>query len=143
MSLSSAFERPLLIYDDKCYSCTKFAKIASMLSRSWISAAGHYYSQEAKEAKEMIFPPDYDTTKMFWLINKSGAHGARSGLLPLAKEILVGIFRGGGGGKVSNIGAACEFDKTNNNMSCYTTTNVLKRIAGTLSHGITFSFKTG
>jgi hypothetical protein len=118
--------------------------MASMLSRSWISIAGHYYSQEAKEAKEMIFPPDYDTTKMFWLINKSGAHGARSGLLPLAKEILVGIFRGGGGrGKVSNIGAACEFDKTNNNMSCYTTTNVLKRIAGTLSHGTTFSFKTG
>jgi hypothetical protein len=115
--------------------------MASMLSRNWISAAGHYYSQEAKEAKEMIFPPEYDATKMFWLINKSGAHGARSGLLPLAKEILVGIFRGGGG-KVSNIGAACEFDKTNN-MSCYTTTTVLKRIAGTLSHGTTFSFKTG
>jgi hypothetical protein len=117
--------------------------MASMLSRSWISAAGHYYSQEAKEAKEMIFPSDYDATKMFWLINKSGAYGARSGLLPLAKEILVGILRGGGGGgKVSDISAACEFDKTNN-MSCYTTTTVLKRIVGTLSHGTTFRFKTG
>ena len=115
--------------------------MASMLSRSWISAAGHYYSQEAKEAKEMIFPSDYDATKMFWLINKSGAYGARSGLLPLAKEILVGIFRGGGG-KVSDISAACEFDKTNT-MSCYTTTTVLKRIVGTLSHGTTFRFKTG
>jgi hypothetical protein len=115
--------------------------MASMISRSWISTAGHYYSQEAKEVKEMIFPSDYDSTKMFWLINKSGAYGARSGLLPLAKEILVGIFRGGG--KVSHIStAACEFGKTNN-MSCYTTTTVLKRIVGTLNHGTTFRFKTG
>jgi hypothetical protein len=105
-----------------------------MLSRGWIRAAGHYYSQEAKE---MIFPADFDATKMFWLINRSGAHGARSGLLPLAKEILVGIFRGRG--KVGDISASCEFDNTNN-MSCYTLTDVLKRITGTLSKGTTFRF---
>lgn len=141
MSLSSSFERPLLIYDDKCYSCIKFAKMASTLSRGWIRTVGHYYSHEAKEVKATIFPPDYDATKMSWLINRRGAHGARSGLLPLAKEILIGIFRGGG--KVNdNIIATCEFDKTNN-MSCYTTTTVLRRIVGTLSHGRTFRFKTG
>ena len=111
-----------------------------MLSRGWIRAAGHYYSQVAKETKEMIFPTDYDATKMFWLINRSGAHGARSGLLPLAKEILVGIFRGNG--KVSDIIAACEYDDKTNNMSCYTLTDVLKRIAGTLRKGTTFRFKT-
>jgi hypothetical protein len=138
-SLSSSFKRPLLIYDDKCYSCAKFAKVASMLSRGWIRAAGHYYSQVAKEAKEMIFPTDYDATKMFWLINTSGAHGARSGLLPLAKEILVGIFRGSG--KVSDISAACEFDNTDN-MSCYTLPDVLKRIAVTLNKGTMFRFNT-
>ncbi len=110
-----------------------------MLSYGWIRAAGHYYSPVAKEAKEMIFPADYDATKMFWLINRSGAHGARSGLLPLAKEILVGIFRGRG--KVSNIDAACEYDKTNN-ISCYTFTDVLKRIAGTLRKGTIFRFDT-
>ncbi len=136
-SLSSSFKRPLLIYDDKCYSCAKFAKVASMLSRGWISTAGHYYSQVAKETKEMIFPTDYDSTKMFWLIDSSGAHGARSGLLPLAKEILVGIFRGGG--KVNDIDVACEYDKVNN-MSCYTLMDVLKRIAGTLRKGTTFRF---
>lgn len=113
--------------------------MASTLSRSWIRAAGHHYSEVAKEAKEMIFPADYDATKMFWLINKSGAHGARSGLLPLAKEILIGIVRGRG--KVSNISASCEFDNTNN-ISCYTLTDVLKRIAGTLSKGTTFRFNT-
>jgi hypothetical protein len=85
----------------------------------------------------MIFPADFDATKMFWLINRSGAHGARSGLLPLAKEILVGIFRGRG--KVGDISASCEFDNTNN-MSCYTLTDVLKRITGTLSKGTTFRF---
>ena len=139
MSLSSPFERPLLIYDDKCYSCAEFAKMASTLSRGWIRTLGHYYSQEAKEVKATIFPPDYDATKMYWLVNRRGAHGARAGLLPLAKEILIGIFRGG---KVNDISATCEFDTTKN-MSCYTTTTVLKRIAGTLSHGKTFRFKTG
>lgn len=134
MSLSSLFQRPLLIYDDKCYSCAKFAKAASALSRGWIRVAGHYYSQEAKEAKEMIFPPGYDATKMFWLVNRNGAHGARSGLLPLAREIIAGIFRGG---KASDIVAACEYDS----MSCYTPTNVLKRIAGTLGHGAKFPFE--
>ena len=135
-SLSSLFQRPLLIYDDKCYSCAKFAKAAGTLSRCWIRVAGHYHSQEAKEAKEMIFPPGYDATKMFWLVNKNGAYGARSGLLPLAKETIIGMFRGG---KASDIAAACEYDGTS--MSCYTPTNVLKRIAGTLSHGAMFPFE--
>ncbi|MDQ3806536.1 MAG: hypothetical protein M3298_00050 [Thermoproteota archaeon] len=113
--------------------------MASMLSRGWIRTAGHYYSQVAKETKEMIFPADYDATKMFWLINRSGAHGARSGLLPLAKEIIVGVVRGSG--KVNDIDAACEYDKINN-MVCYTLTDVLKRVARTFHKGTTFRFKT-
>ncbi|MDP8886233.1 MAG: hypothetical protein M3M91_00425 [Thermoproteota archaeon] len=139
-SLASSFKRPLLIYDDKCYSCAKFAEVASMLSRGWIRTAGHYYSQQAKEAKEMIFPGDYDATKMFWLINKSGAYGARSGLLPLAKEIFIGIFRGRG--NVSNINASCEFNGTDSNLSCYAFAGILKRIIGTLRKGTTFIFNT-
>jgi hypothetical protein len=91
-SLSSSFKRPLLIYDDQCYSCARFAKVISILSRGWIRTAGHYYSPEATEAKEMIFPADYGATKMFWLVNKSGAHDARSGLLPLIKEIILSFF---------------------------------------------------
>lgn len=135
MSLSSTFQRPLLIYDDKCYSCAKFAKAASILSRGWIRAAGHYYSQEAKEAKEMIFPPGYDATKMFWLVNKSGAFGARSGLPQVGREIIVGLFRGG---KASDITEACEY---NASMSCYTPTNVFRRLATMLSHGARFPFE--
>lgn len=114
--------------------------MVSILSRGWIRIAGHYYSQEAKGAKEMIFPGDYDATKMFWLINRSGAYGARSGLLPLAKEIFIGVFRGKG--NVSNINFSCEFNNTNNNLSCYTVKGILKRILGTLQKGVTFRFNT-
>src|ERR671937_1231470 len=93
MSQSNRFSRPLLIYDDKCSSCTKFARAAAILSRGWIRTAGHYYSQEAIEVKKMVFPAYYDPTKMFWLINKKGAYGARLGLVHLTKEIISGLFK--------------------------------------------------
>ena len=80
MSFSTNFAQPLLIYDDKCSSCEKFAKTVAKISREWIQIAGHYYSQEAINTKKMIFPINYDATEMFWLINKKGAFGARSGL---------------------------------------------------------------
>ncbi|MEO9363748.1 MAG: hypothetical protein ABI348_07600 [Nitrososphaera sp.] len=140
MSLSSTFARPLLIYDDKCYSCTKFAQTASALSRGWIRTAGHYHSEDAKRAKEMIFPKSYDSTRMFWLVNRSGAHGARSGLPPLAKEIVAGWFRGGRKNADVLFAPACEYDGTTPSMSCYTPTNIFKRLAKMLSHGATFPF---
>lgn len=124
-----------MIYDDKCYSCAKFAMAASALSRGWIRTAGHYYSQEAKEAKEAVFPKGYDATKMFWLINKTGAYGARSGILPLVREVIAGLFKGG---DAATPPAACEY--TGTSMSCYTPTNVFKRLAKMLSHGATFPF---
>jgi hypothetical protein len=134
--LSSLFQRPLLIYDDKCYSCARFARTASTLSRGWIRIAGHYYSEDAKKAKEMIFPPGYDSTKMFWLVNRNGAYGARSGLLPAAHEIITGLFRGR---ETKEIVAACEYDGTS--MSCYTPTNVFRRLATMLGHGARLPFE--
>jgi len=134
--LSSVFQRPLLIYDDKCYSCAKFAMAARTLSRGWIRIAGHYYSEDARKAKEMVFRPGYDATRMFWLINKSGAHGARSGLLPVAREIIVGMFRGG---EVNNVLATCDYEGTL--MSCYTPTDLFKRLYTMFSHGTKFPFE--
>lgn len=55
--------------------------------------AGHYNSPEAINIKKTIFPEDYDSTQMFWLINKNGAFGARSGLKEVVKEIIRGIFK--------------------------------------------------
>lgn len=136
-STSALFRRPLLIYDDRCHSCTKFARFASGLSRGWIRIAGHYYSPEAKQAKDAIFPPGYDPTRMFWLVNRSGAYGARSGLSQVAKEIAFGIFAGGSG-EGSAASPACEYRA--GEMSCFSSTGVLRRIAGLLRYGATFRF---
>ena len=127
-----------MIYDDKCYSCAKFAQAANALSRGWIRIAGHYYSQEAQDAKKMIFPSNYDSTKMFWLINKSGAYGARAGLPQVAREIMYGIIASREPRAQTNLTAACEYD--GEKMSCYEPTNVLRRIGKLLSHGKTFRF---
>jgi hypothetical protein len=90
---TSAFSRPLLIYDDRCSSCRKFALWARRLSGGWIRLAGHYYSPEASKVKKSIFPDDYDPTQMFWLINQKGAFGARSGLIEVFKEIIRGLIK--------------------------------------------------
>ena len=136
MRLSSIFSRPLLIYDDKCSSCGKFAKTASILSRGWIRTAGHYYSQEAKNAKQLVFPTDYDPTKMFWLINENGAYGARSGLLPVMKEIIRGFFKGGK--NLDNYNIACDY---NEDVSCMSTKNTVKRITNLMRNSGKFPFQ--
>jgi len=133
MSLSSLFERPLLIYDNKCLSCTKFARWASTLSRGRIKTAGHY-SDSAERIKKLIFPTNYDSTTMFWIVNKSGAYGARSALLPLLKEIIKGIPK-----KMENIDnyqVTCDYKE----MSCYTKTNTLRRILYLLKTSGQFKF---
>ena len=137
MRLSSIFSRPLLIYDDKCFSCGKFAKTVSVLSRGWIRTAGHYYSEEAKNAKTLVFPTDYDSTKMFWLINKNGAHGARSGLLPVMKEIIKGIFKGGKN-LDNNDNIACDYTKA---ISCMSTKNTIKRVVSMIRNSDKFAFQ--
>lgn len=140
------FSRPMLIYDDRCSSCTKFAKTANTLSRGWIHIVGHYYSYEANEAKKIVFPAEYDATKMFWLINKSGAYGARRGLIPVIKEIIIGLFRGKGTNQVlidwnNNINnpLACEYrDQTT---SCESAENTLKRITNMMRNSGKFLFE--
>jgi hypothetical protein len=92
-TLTSPFSRPLLIYDDRCSSCRQFAFWVRKLSGGWIRLAGHYYSCEAMNVKRYIFPDDYDSTRMFWLINKNGVFGARSGLMEVFKEIIRGIIK--------------------------------------------------
>src|ERR687897_3271626 len=131
MNLSSKFSIPLLIYDDKCSSCTKFAKTANTLSRGRIRIAGHYYSNEAIEAKKIVFPANYDSTKMFWLINKKGAFGARLGLIQVVKEIVIGLFQGkriknnNNKNNSNNYNLSCEYKDLG--LSCGSE-SILKRI---------------
>jgi hypothetical protein len=61
-----------------------------LFREGWIRTTGHYYSQEAKK---LVFPTDHDAMTKFWLINEDGVYSARSGLLPLVKEIFRRIFK--------------------------------------------------
>ena len=142
-SLSNRFSQPLLIYDDKCSSCTKFAKAAAKLSRGWIRVAGHYFSQEAIDAKKMVFPPDYDPTKMFWLINKKGAFGARSGLFQTLIEILTGNFKNMSKNKYSKdhniklVTTVCDY---NDKESCMSAKTTLSRMYNMMRNSDKFDF---
>ncbi len=138
------FSRPLLIYDDKCSSCTKFAKAAARLSRGWICIAGHYYSQQAIDTKKMIFPSNYDATKMFWLINKNGAFGARLGLIQVVKEIIIGIFKGFSKNRRynkeynNNLEESCDYKKDEEN--CMSIRNTLSRIFNMIKNSDKINF---
>jgi hypothetical protein len=142
MDLPSYFSIPLLIYDDKCSSCTKFAKTVNTLSRGRIRIAGHYYSQEAIEAKKIIFPTNFDSTMMFWLINNKGAHGARAGFFQVLKEIAIGFFKGKetkrNNNTSNNYDLSCE-DK-DSVISCDTPEGILKRIINMIKNSKKFQF---
>ena len=83
-------KRPVLIYDDKCSSCTMFAKNAFKYSRGQIDCMGHY-SNDGEKFRKIIFPPNYNETEMFWIITSNHAYGGRSGLLPLIGLIIKGL----------------------------------------------------
>src|ERR1044072_5378140 len=90
--MDSLIRTPVLIYDDKCSSCSLFAAYAFKFSRRQIDCMGHY-SKEGQKFKKMIFPPNYDGTEMFWIVSDDQAYGGRSALLPLLVLIIKGIFK--------------------------------------------------
>ena len=137
MDKTEIFLRPLLIYDDKCFSCTKFANIARVLSGGYIRIAGHYYSDEAIRAKSIVFPASYESTEMFWLINRNGAYGARCGLLQVIKEIILAQIKR----RYVKNGTRRPMDKYNCQSNlCGTPVNTLKRIAGLMMNSRKFTF---
>ena len=138
MDKSEIFLRPLLIYDDKCFSCTQFANFVRVLSGGYIRIAGHYYSDEALRAKKLVFPAAYDSNKMFWLINKNGAYGARSGLLQVIREIIISLIKRRytrSETKISAYKAKCELN------SCASPMKSLKRIAWLMLNSKKFTFQ--
>jgi hypothetical protein len=138
MDKSEIFLRPLLIYDDKCFSCTQFANIARVLSRGYIRIAGHYYSDEALQARKLVFPVSYESTKMFWLINRNGAYGARSGLLQVIREIIISLIKRRytkSETKISSNKSRCQLN------SCSDLTKTLKRIASLMVSSKKFTFR--
>ena len=88
---SRLYSMPILIYDNFCTSCTKFAHLSRTLSRNRIYLVGHY-TNEGQKIKSKVFPKDFDANKMFWMVTNKGAFGARSALSPLVFEVVKGLF---------------------------------------------------
>lgn len=76
---------PVVIYDDQCYLCTKFASIVRSLSRGRINLVGHYTPLGEEIRKKCL---SNDALEMFWFIDAKVAYGGRAALYPLIKKIL-------------------------------------------------------
>jgi predicted DCC family thiol-disulfide oxidoreductase YuxK len=77
---------PIVVYDDQCYLCTKFAKVVNFLSSGKLAIIGHYSDQGLKIRNQVL---DDSALDMFWLIDEKAAYGGRAALFPL----IFAIFR--------------------------------------------------
>ena len=112
---------PIVIYDNACYLCIKFASYVDCLARGKISLVGHYSELGEKLRKEYL---DSTATEMFWFIDEKNAYGGRSALIPLAKEIL---FSKKNSPIQTSVERACD-------VGCKAPKSVFVRSAGLLTH---------
>ena len=76
---------PLMIYDDKCYVCIKFAKLMNFIAKGKLRMIGHYTEFGGKIREEIL---EDDALEMFWFIDKDTAYGGRAAIIPLLSAIL-------------------------------------------------------
>jgi len=76
---------PIMLFDNQCYLCIKFAKFANFFARGKIMIVGHYSDFGIKIRNEIL---DESALEMFWFIDKKRASGGRAALYPLVKSIL-------------------------------------------------------
>ena len=110
---------PLVIYDNHCYLCVKFAKFVNFLAGGRLRIVGHY-SQLGKKLRETIL--DSSALEMFWFVDGKTAYGGRAGLAPLISAIIHRSGKKGG----QNIQQSDELE-------CKTTKAVFLRSASLLS----------
>ena len=120
----------LLIYDDTCYLCGKFAQTVRRLSRGRIDIVGHY-SKQGMSLKSRIFLEGFDATTMSWLVRDKQAFGGRSGLIPIAVEIAKGIFRPSSKNYTYDINNVCS----NEELSFTGPADFVKRISMLIKNG--------
>ncbi len=75
---------PIVVFDNQCYLCVKFAKFVDFFSRGKITMVGHYSDFGTKIRNEIL---DESALDMFWFIDKKRAYGGRAALFPLVKSI--------------------------------------------------------
>ena len=76
---------PIVLFDDQCYLCMKFAKFVNFFARGKITMVGHYTDFGTKIRNQIL---DESALEMFWFIDKKRASGGRAALYPLVKSIL-------------------------------------------------------
>jgi len=76
----------IVVFDDHCYLCSKFAIVVNWLSRGSLTIIGHY-SNKGKEIREKFL--DDSALEMFWLIDEKVAYGGRAALIPLISKIII------------------------------------------------------
>ena len=83
--------RPVLLYDNDCGICSRFANIARKTSKDWIDPVG-LFTKRGATIKANFFGPRDHPDDMFWLLVGDVGYGGRNGLLPLAREIVRGLI---------------------------------------------------
>ncbi len=112
---------PLVIYDNQCYLCTKFAKVVNFFARGKILMVGHY-SELGKKLRDEIL--DSSALEMFWHVDGKTAWGGRAAIFPLIKTIL---FTKRKANDFSKIQESCNTD-------CKTVKGVFVRSASLLTN---------
>ena len=78
---------PVLIYDNRCSSCTDYARLVSRILSGRITMIGHY-TERGMEFKRSIFPEGYCGLEMSWFVTESKAYGGSRGLWRLIRYAL-------------------------------------------------------
>ena len=81
--------RPILLFDNDCGICSRFARLVMRGSKNWIDTVGLRTSRGLR-IKHDFFEAKDRPDEMFWLLIGDTGFGGRCGLLPLAREIVRG-----------------------------------------------------
>src|SRR2546425_777887 len=81
--------RPVLLYANDCGICTRFVDVASSLSKGWADTVG-LFTERGARIKSEFFRPNDRLKEMIWLLFGETGNEARSGLLPLARDVIRG-----------------------------------------------------
>ena len=76
---------PIMLFDNQCYICMKFAKLVNLFARDKIMMVGHFSDFGLQIRNEIL---DESALEMFWFIDKKRASGGRAALYPLVKSML-------------------------------------------------------
>ncbi len=81
---------PVMLYDDRCDMCSRFARTVDWLAGGRLTIIGHYTADGGRIREAVL---DKSATEMFWMVGGRAAYGGRAALLPLLKAIITA--RGG------------------------------------------------